>query len=138
MKKLNLKKILIGIWASIAWIILLWTAVIIYSFIFEKDKIAKDKYNFEQLEKVKDFFVNKNMDTLRFDSLRDFNSQYSLNIKPINNCYYFSSFNWKQDYIFAFQLESLKNKIIYLGNNYIYPKYDLKKKRACFGKIKNG
>ena len=118
---------------SLIWIILfiisLYAWVFIYSYIFEQDKIAIDKYNFEQLEKVKTFLDSK--DNFEFKNLKEYNTKYNQNIEPLKNCYYVSSINWSKSYIFWFQLESLIYKFIKLWGNYAYPKYDLPVDYVC-------
>ena len=74
---------------SIIWILLfiifLYSWVFIYSYVFEQDKIAIDKYNFEQLEKIKSFLDNYKTE-IEFRNLNEFNYKYKLDIKPIKNC----------------------------------------------------
>jgi len=52
-KLINIKYIKILIIVMLTLYILSYVLVAIYSYTFEKDKIAIDRYNFEQLEKVK-------------------------------------------------------------------------------------
>ncbi|MDD2907474.1 MAG: hypothetical protein PHH98_02425 [Candidatus Gracilibacteria bacterium] len=130
-----LKKSIIGI---LLFIIFLYSGVFIYSYVFEQDKIAIDKYNFEQLEKIKSFLDNYKTE-IEFRNLNEFNYKYKLDIKPIKNCYYMKTTNYvdnykgKSDYILGFQLESLIYKFIYFGGNYVYPKYDLPIDYICIG-----
>lgn len=86
-------------------IIFLW--ILIYSFVFEKDKIAIDRYNFEQLEKAKPILESIPETDERFYSLKEFNQKYNADIKSIKNCYYVINYNWDEKYIFWFKIESL-------------------------------
>ena len=94
----------------------------------EKRNIAIDEYNFKQLQKVKQL-INKKK--LKFKNLDDFNNKYNVNIKPIKNCYYISSDNWNEKFIFWFALESKKYREKYGKYNYIYPKYDIPEDILC-------
>ena len=80
-----------------------------------------DIYNFKQLEKVK-IILNSINKSIHFSSLNDFNSTYNSNITPIKNCYYLSDYNWKENYIFWFKLESYIYMVqnIMLIQNMIY------------------
>jgi hypothetical protein len=136
LKNLNISKIKKNIIWILLFIIVLYLWVFLYSYIFEKDKIAIDRYNFEQLEKVKKSLDNEKTD-YRFRNLRDFNNKYNLNIQPIKNCYYivttiyFDNYKWDSKYIFWFHLESLIYKFINFWWNYTYPKYDLPVYNIC-------
>ncbi len=88
-------------------LILSFILVAIYSFTFEKDKIAIDRYNFEQLEKSKPILESIPETDKNFYSLKEFNQKYSADIQPIKNCYYIRNYNWDEKYIFWFKLESL-------------------------------
>jgi hypothetical protein len=132
------KKILISVVWAIA---ILYITVWIYSFIFEQNKLAIDRYNFEQLEKAKPILERISKNDKDFDSLKKFNEQYKADIKPIENCYYVSNYNWKRWYIFWFQLKALINKFLhpfifwypYISDNYAYPKYSIPWHQVCFG-----
>lgn len=104
-------------------IIFLW--ILIYSFVFEKDKIAIDRYNFEQLEKAKPILESIPETDERFYSLKEFNQKYNADIKPIKNCYFIINSNWNEKYIFWFELESLIYIYIYRTKLFAYPRYDL-------------
>ena len=139
--KLNKKRIQ-KISFYLIWIIIwIYVLVWLYSFIFEQDKMAIDRYNFEQLEKAKPILDNISKNGKNFDSLKEFNERYKVDIKPIKNCYYVSSYNWKRKYIFWFQLEAMINKFAhpftfwypYVSDNYAYPKYSLPWYQVCFG-----
>lgn len=106
-------------------LILSFILVAIYSFVFEKDKIAIDRYNFDQLEKAKPILESIPETDERFYSLKEFNQKYSADIQPIKNCYDIRNYNWDEKYIFWFKLESLIYIYIYRTNLFAYPKYDL-------------
>lgn len=108
------------------YLIVLW-----YSYIFEQDKLAVDRYNFEQLEKAKPILTQIPKDTKNLSTLKEFNDIYRVNIKPIKNCYYVRNDNWSKPYIFWFQLESLISKFVYFWSYYAYPKYDLPYQQVC-------
>jgi hypothetical protein len=74
-------------------IVLAYIGVGIYSFIFEQDKLAIDRYNFEQLEKAKPILESLPVNAPKFYSLKEFNEQYKADIKPIKNCFSVSNFN---------------------------------------------
>lgn len=125
-------KILIKLLVWFLWLLILsFILVSIYSFTYEKDKIAVDKYNFEQLEKAKTIIENDKYYNIIFRNIRQFNSIYNSDIKPIKNCYYLSKYNWDEKFIFWFKLESMIYKIIYFRENYVYPKYDLPIYNIC-------
>lgn len=133
MNKGKLKKIVIkSFMIMLILIVAIYWLVGIYSLIFEQDKIAVDRYNFEELSKSKQT-LDKVKTSDRFDNLNEFNNLYGINIKPIKNCYYLSDNNWEYTYLFWFQLESLIYKFLYLGKNYTYPSFDLPKDVICFG-----
>lgn len=127
----------------IIWMImlLLW-GKFIYSAYFispeEKQAIAVDTYNFEQLKKVKNVLKGIPEEEVNFINLKRFNSKFNQNIEPIKNCYYLTSMNNFDDYtgestyIFGFQLESNKYKKKYGEEYYAYPKYDLPIRESCF------
>ncbi len=136
--KIN-SKYIINILKLIMFILIIYVSVIIYSLIFEQDKLAIDNYNFEQLEKVKMTLKDVQREQYNFVDLKEFNNKYWLQIKPIKNCFYivstnyFDNYNQKQWiwYIFWFKLESLMYKIIYFWASYAYPKYDLPYMNFC-------
>ncbi len=99
----------------------------------EKEKIVIDEYNFKQLEKVKDILDWLKKDSYNFKWLNEFNKIFNQNIIPINNCYYTSSANWNEPYIFWFKLESNTYIEKYWDEYYSYPKYDLPIIPICFG-----
>ena len=127
--KENIKKIFKIIIKIVIWLFLLlilsFILIAIYSFTFEKDKMAIDRYNFEQLEKAKPILESIPETDKRFYSLKEFNQEYNTWIKPIKNCYYISTYNWNEKYIFWFKLESLIYIYIYRTKLFAYPKYDL-------------
>lgn len=112
-------------------LILSFILVAIYSFTFEKDKIAIDRYNFEQLEKAKPILESIPETDERFYSLKEFNQKYNANIKSIKNCYDISNDNWSEKYIFWFKLESYIYIYIYRTKLFAYPKYDMPYKNFC-------
>lgn len=131
MKKEKLKKIVIkSVKIILILIVATYWLVGIYSFVFEQDKIAIDRYNFEQLNKSKQT-LDKVKTSDRFDNLKEFNNLYGTGIKPIKNCYYLTGNNWNYPYLFWFQLESLLYKLLYMSTDYSYPGYDLLKYRIC-------
>ncbi|MDD5213349.1 MAG: hypothetical protein PHG82_02915 [Candidatus Gracilibacteria bacterium] len=124
-------------------IISLYGLVFIYSLIFEQEKMSVDRYNFEQLEEVKNTLNKLDKNSYTFDNVKEFNNKYNKNIKPIKNCYflsdrngYFENKNGGGGYIFGFKLESLIYKFIYFGEKYSYPKYDLPINNICGGGTK--
>jgi len=112
--------------------IILFILVTIYSFIFEQDKIAIDRYNFEQLDRVKLILKDIPEKDMKFYNIKQFNETYKADIKPIKNCYYLSFINWNKPYIFWFQLESMIYKFIYFWKNYAYPSYSIPREKYCF------
>lgn len=112
-------------------LLLIYSGVILYSFIFEKEKIAIDKYNFGQLEKAIPILEGIPSINKRFHRLSEFQEKYAPEIEPIKNCYYVSNYNGDADYIFAFQLESLMYKLLYFRENYAYPKNNIGKIWSC-------
>lgn len=64
-----------------------------YSLIFEQDKLTIDRYNFEQLEKVRLVLDNLDKNSYKFDNLNEFNKKFSQNIEPIKNCYFLTERN---------------------------------------------
>ncbi|EKE28174.1 MAG: hypothetical protein ACD_3C00086G0018 [uncultured bacterium (gcode 4)] len=115
-------------------ILILWLCIIGigYSLLFEQDEIAIDRYNFEQLEKVKPILEKISKTADRFYSLDEFNKKFGKDIIPKKNCYYVTTdFNWNYPFIFWFQLESLLYKFLYFWKYYAYPKYDMPYKNFC-------
>lgn len=100
--------------------ILLWLFILRESY-----WIYIDRYNFEQLEKVKYLLENTIDKKLWYYHIKDFNKKYGISIEPIKNCYYISNNNWKYPYIFWFKLESQIYKIIYWDKYFSYPGYDM-------------
>lgn len=96
----------------------------------EKEKI--DEYNFWELEKVKINLSNFQKWDFTIRNYIDYNRKYDPDIKPIKNCNYVSTENWKEPFIFWFKLESDKYKNKYWTWTYVYPKYDLPKDEICF------
>lgn len=123
------------------WILLLFVSsfilVAIYSFTFEQDKIAIDRYNFGQLEKVKLVLKNVPEKEMEFYSLKTFNELYKTNITTIKNCYYLDDDNWNKPYIFWFQLESMIYKFIHFWKNYAYPSYSIPIEQYCLWEHSN-
>ena len=124
-KLINVKYIKMLIIFMLTLYVLSYVLIGIYSFTFEKDKLAIDRYNFEQLEKAKPILETIWEKDERFSSLNEFNERYSADIKPIKNCYYVSNYNGNEKYIFWFKLESLFNIYLYKKNYLAYPKYDI-------------
>ena len=125
LKSLKLKKYMKISLSILIWILFLWIISILwYSYIYEQDKIAIDRYNFEQLEKAKPILEKLPQKDKKIFSPKMLNDLYGANIQTIKNCYYISNSNWKYPYIFWFQLESLMYKVLYFWENYAYPKYD--------------
>jgi len=112
-------------------LILSFVLVAVYSFTFEKDKIAIDRYNFEQLEKAKPILETIDENTKKFYNLKEFNERYNAWIKPIKNCYSINMNNWKYFYKFWFRLESLLYIYIYRTKLFAYPKYDTPYQNVC-------
>ncbi|MDD2871763.1 MAG: hypothetical protein PHS49_07285 [Candidatus Gracilibacteria bacterium] len=130
-KYINKKIIIKFISYIISFITLIYLLVFSYSYIFEQDKLAIDKYNFEQLEKVKTIINNDKVYNKTFRTIKEFNSIYNSDIKPINNCYFIFNYNGDEKFIFGFKLESILYKLYNLNWNYAYPKYDLPISTAC-------
>lgn len=120
---------------SVIWIVILilWIYIVVwlYSFIFEQDKLAIDRYNFEQLEKAKPILESIPENAKKFYTLKEFNEQYRADIKPIDNCYYISNSNWNQKYIFWFQLKSKIYRFIYFKSIFAHQKYSLPVDKMC-------
>jgi len=74
-------------------IIITYILVGIYSFTFEKDKLAIDRYNFEQRDKVKSIIDKDKYYNTSFRDIKQFNSIYNSDIKPIKNCYDITKYN---------------------------------------------
>lgn len=91
-----------------------------------------DRYNFTQLEKVKSILDGKNINS-PFKTFKEFNEKYGTSIKPMQDCYYMSSSNGKEPYIFGFKLYSKTFRSRYGADYYAYPKYDLLVQYACMG-----
>ncbi|MDD2907323.1 MAG: hypothetical protein PHH98_01650 [Candidatus Gracilibacteria bacterium] len=123
-----LKKSIIGI---LLFIIFLYSGVFIYSYVFEQDKIAIDKYNFEQRDKVKSIIEKDKYYNIAFRDIKQFNSLYNSDIKPIKNCYDITKYNGDEKFLFGFKLESMIYKFKYFGENYAYPSNNLSKKSPC-------
>ncbi len=120
------KKTLIKIWINIvSFISIICILIILYSFLFEHDKIKTDKYNFEQLDKAKVILDEIPNDAEKFYTLIEFNKLYNTDIKPITNCYIINNDNWNEPYMFWFKIESLIYRILYRSIYYAYPKYDI-------------
>lgn len=120
------------------WTIILYTWVFTYSIVFEQDKLTIDRYNFEQLEKVKNVLDKQDKNSYTFKELTEFNQKFNQNIKPTKNCYFMSDRNrffednkWGGGYVFWFQFESLISKFVYFWSYYAYPKYDLPYWKLC-------
>ncbi len=151
MKKLFKKKYL----KIFVWLTLILISVLIWKYCYEyykyevnvtEEELKKreiDKYNFEQLEKVKN--ILKWLDKSRYiSSLKEFNKKFNQDIQPIKNCYYvvstnyFDEYEWNSKYIFWFELHSDKYKNKYWKEDeywifyYAYPKYDLPYSKICF------
>lgn len=64
-------------------IITIWTYLIVfwYSYIFEQNKMTIDKYNFEQLEKVRNI-LDWSEKLKHFNTLKEFNEKYNIDIRP--------------------------------------------------------
>lgn len=136
-KGINKQKIIKSwIYVSI-FTIILYVSIWIYSFIFEQDKLAIDKYNFKQLEKAKLILDKVPNEKIEFYSYDNFNEIYKTDIKPAKNCYVFNDSNWDKPYIFWFQLESLIYRYIYFWKNYAYPSYSRHNDTVCFGEYSN-
>lgn len=107
--------------------------------LYEFYGIGVDKYNFRQLEKVK-IDLKDNETKTRFIDVVDFNNQFNEDIRSLKNCYYLSSDNWTEPYIFWFKIESLVYQYIYWTQYFSYPKYDLPISELCFwvGRIDGG
>ncbi len=115
----------------------LFIAFIVFIFVWlvgyialDWSNIQIDRYNFEQLEKAKPILESIPATAPKFYTLKEFNQQYNANIQPLNNCYYVSNYNWKEKYIFWFQLKSNMYKFLY-WNTYTYPKYSLPTMNVC-------
>lgn len=131
----------ISIHKTIIWILLVVITIEFINIFFndnseEFKNIKIDKYNFKQLEKVKDILDWLDKNSYSFGNLNQFNEKYNQNIKTIKNCYFiadrnrfFESKNWWWGYIFWFKLESQKYLKKYWTEYYAYPKYDLPKNR---------
>lgn len=127
MKKLTKKHIVI--------LLLIFLLIIWY---IDIDNIKVDRYNFLQLEKIKNTLDELDRNSYKFDNVKEFNIKFNQDIKPLKNCYflsernwYFENNNWWWWYIFWFKLESLLYKLIYFDKYYIYPKYDLPSATIC-------
>lgn len=117
-KKISFKKIL---W--LFWLILV---------LIESYNIFIDFYNFSQLKKAKPILESLTWDVKTFYGVNDFNKIYDAWINPIKNCYAINNNNWKERYLFWFQLESFIFKKIYWVSEYSYPSYDMPFVSACF------
>lgn len=96
LNKNKLLKVFLWILGIVIWFyVLVW----LYSFIFERDALNIDRYNFQQLERAKP--ILESMDNVgRFYWLEEFNTKFQANIKPIKNCYFVGNYNWNKKYIF--------------------------------------
>lgn len=97
----------------------------------EEEKIKIDEYNFEQLEKAKPFLEKLPKDINKLFTIKEFNEIFYTDIAPVKNCYYISNYNWSENYIFWFQLESEKYRELYWNEYYAYPKYDIEEMQIC-------
>ena len=127
--KEKLKKICKNLIIFIFWLLMILS---IYSIIYEQDKIAIDRYNFKQYEKLKSFVDSNYNKELEITDLWRLVYKYKLDIRPIKNCYYivttniFEDYKWESKYIIWFKIESILYKIRYFHwYYYVYPKYDL-------------
>jgi len=116
-EKISFKKIL---WFF--WLILV---------LFESYNMFIDFYNFSQLEKAKPILESIDYSKNSFKNINEFNEKYNAWIKPIKNCYDVVSYNWENDYLFWFKLESVIYKLIYWDMFYSYPSYDLPVEKLC-------
>lgn len=132
MKLLNKKNIRALIFTMIVFIVFCWALYFWKLWKDEQDNIKIDEYNFTQLEKAKSILENTPTNTKKFYSLREFNEQYKADIQPMKNCYYVSSNNGSEKYIFWFMLESQKYKKVFWTEEYAFPKYNLPTWRNCF------
>jgi hypothetical protein len=106
-------------------ILLIWALII-----FEWKNIYVDRYNFQQLEKAKKVIENipENKKTYSVRNLKQLNSKFKADIEPLDKryCYYvyyqFDKEKNKSDFEFWFKLHSLLYKLMYMSNNYAYPK----------------
>lgn len=101
----------------------------------EQENILLDEYNFKQLEKAKTFLMQNSLSGKNFFWLDEFNELSNLDIKPLKDCYYISSSNWEEDYIFWFQLYSNKYKDKYWNDFYAYPRYSIPVEYFCWWSI---
>jgi len=117
-KKISFKKVL--------W--LLWLILVL----FESYNMFIDFYNFSQFKKAKPILESLTWNEKTFYNINDFNKIYDAWIKPIKNCYVINNNNWKEQYLFWFQLESFIFKKIYWTSEYSYPSYDMPYVSVCF------
>jgi hypothetical protein len=66
----------------------------------EWDKIAVDRYNFEQLEKIRIVLKGNLRENYKFGDINEFNKMYSQDIKPIKNCYFLVSEDSGEKFMF--------------------------------------
>lgn len=126
--KLNSK---LWITVMIACVVVWFLFYLIYDYHKEYESLAIDQYNFSQLEKIKLLLDTKNTVT-SFNTLQEFNTKYNVDIKPVRNCYYASSSNWKEKYIFWFKLYSRDSMNKYWVDYYVYPRYDIPYDKICY------
>ncbi len=115
-------------------LILRWILLIFSIFItLEIINISTDIYNFKQLKKVQYILKDLSREDKQFLYLKDFNTIYNSNIKPLRNCYYIRNYISKDRvlYTFWFKLYSITYKLYYLHNFYVYPKYDIPYSNWC-------
>ena len=117
-KKISFKKV---IWFF--WLILV---------LFESYNMFIDFYNFSQLKKAKPILENIDYSKDSFKDINEFNKKYNAWIKPIKNCYDVVSYNWENDYLFWFKLESVIYKLIYWDKFYSYPSYTIPEDLFCW------
>lgn len=128
-KNIYKKKLIMFIIILIPLIIM--SGLSLYNYYKEYNNIKIDEYNFSQLEKAKIILDKIPKDTKKFYTLKEFNTQYNADIKPIKNCYDVSNINWSESYMFWFKLYSKKYIKIYWTRYYAYPKYDLPVETVC-------
>ena len=133
MKKKTIITLLVLLILSIAWYIY---------YQYDKENLKIDYYNFQQLEKAKNVVKNLKWEQklYRARGLKDFNYQFDTDIEPLDKryCYYvyysFDKENNKPVFEFWFKLHSLLYKMMYMSDNYAYPKLIKPKKipEDCF------
>ncbi len=118
-------------------LVLIWE----YYYFVERKAIEIDRYNFQQLEKAKKVVKNLKWEQklYRARGLKDFNYQFDTDIEPLDKryCYYvyydYDKENNKPVFEFWFKLHSLLYKLMYMSDNYAYPKLIKRKEpsEAC-------